>query len=76
MQTSLMRPVPAGGRTFFDFTRPGLAASSSSVIQRVKTGWSARDQFHQPRRHVLLGEAGFGNVEIDAAIVLARPPRR
>ncbi len=31
-----------GGRTFFDFTRPGLAASSSSVIQRMKTGWSAR----------------------------------
>ena len=33
MQTSRIRPVPTGGRTFFDLTRPGLAASSSSVIQ-------------------------------------------
>ena len=30
--------VPAGGRTFLDFTRPGLAASSASEISRVNTG--------------------------------------
>jgi hypothetical protein len=29
---------PDGGRTFFDFTRPGLAASSSSVIHRMNKG--------------------------------------
>src|SRR6185312_947242 len=38
MHTSLIWPVPVGGRTFFDFTSVGLAASSSSPICRMKIG--------------------------------------
>ena len=39
--TSRTRPVPVGGLTDRVRTRPGLAASSSSPIQRSLTGWSS-----------------------------------
>ena len=71
MQTSRILPVPDGRANVLRFHQPRIG-------RKLLVGDPAREdrmvgahQFHQPRRHVFLGEAGIRNVEIDAAVVLA-----
>ena len=68
---SRTRPVPIGGFTAMVFTRPGLASSSASVIQRLVTSASAAIIAAKPASILLLVEAGFRNIEVKAAFLLA-----
>ncbi len=70
ISTRRIRPVPMGGFTDIVLTRPGLARSSSSVIQRVPTAASrsikARSWSWICSRAMLVGQ-----VEIETAVTLA-----
>ena len=70
MTTRRTRPVPIGGFTDMVRTRPGLASSSASVIQRSLTGWSAAISALRSAVSLSLSTAdGVLDVEVEPAVV-------
>ena len=70
MTTRRTLPVPIGGFTAMVRTRPGLASSSASVIQRSVTGMIGGDQRVEiGRQLVLVDGRSVLDVEIEPALV-------
>ena len=70
MATRRTRPAPVGGLTDIVFTSPGLAASSSSVIQLERHRGVERDQFVQPALDFRLVEGRLA-VEVEPPLAIA-----
>ena len=71
MAISRTRPVPVGGLTDIVLTSAGLAASSSSVIQRWLTGASSAMSALSSRSTSALSSARLARVEIEPALGVA-----
>ena len=71
ISTSRTRPVPVGGLTDIVFTRPGLAASSSSLIQRVSTAASLPTRSLSLRFDLRLVDHRVAGIEIEPAVAVA-----
>ena len=70
MTTRRTRPVPIGGLTDMVRTRPGLASSSASLIQRSLTGWSAAiSALSSAVERVLVDGGGILDVEVEPPFV-------
>ena len=77
MTTRRTLPVPIGGFTAMVRTRPGLASSSASVIQRSRDRMVGGDQRVEiGGQRVLVDGGGVLDVEIEPACRRRRPGRR